>query len=1516
MSRISAFASSLLLLFCLAGSPQPASAQDCTAPPDGLVSWWRGENDAKDAFGINHGTLQNGATFAAGKVGQAFNLDGVDDFVNISDDSSLDFGPTSPMTIDLWAYRTGSASAMHLIGKRGGSINYQLVLDKKYNQGLVFNSNNGGAYSTVDLPLNTWTHIAATFDGTTFRLYVNGAEVATGTGALGAMNDALLQIGSSGNYEVFGGLLDEVSLYARALSATEIQAIYNAGAAGKCVPDNAPPSTPILISPAHGASVDAPFLLEMTAIDADSSGLRFKVELLQNGTVVKTYDQSTAPDDWSRPSAASGQRVQLDPSDLAAGTYKWRAYAFDALNQSAVSETRTFTYSGVTKLNLCEATRVPFRVGQTRSFTFSLPATSQFWVTLQRKERSWNCTATLLLNGTIIASASGVPDIKGPTDILLAPQNLQADDYVLEIASEEAGEVVLRACTNFPDLKIGQPFIGKIYRNLGYDWAQTDVPVGATSLDLSVEVVGNGAFLDVWRGSMDNTEHWQTGSYWDPNVNLSIPNPPAGRYYLRVYERGYVQSNTQEHEYSIFSSAPGAAPPQIVGISPNHAGNTGSVTVTIGGGNFSPGATVKLTKTGQTDIVATSVSVADDKASLGATFDLTGKTAGVYTVVVTNADGKKFELANAFTIESGGTSQLQIQFVGREKIRLGRPSTYTMIVGNIGSIDATDAVVWLAIPAGWQYVLPSTLALRSIDTSRSEQVVITFSIDLIPAGQSSIHIFQLTPPTTVATFNRSLFVGPKLRTAASCEDGIGGSLNTEQNVRDYLTHWSAGQVTFNAQSPQTQASGLTQTTIGGILYWQNAFEHPLVITGGSEPHPASGEFSHENGYKIDFGAGANSAVFPKLDKFVMENPEKFTELPSRTDGTRLFKGTDGSIWARETPENNYPLQWDVKFPPPPTTTPQNRQISAGDSCGGGNGTNGPNGPGTGSGGLGIGGVGAFDPNDKTGPAGSGDERFIRSNTPLGYLIQFENKASATAPAAEVVITDQLNANKVDFDTFALGPIRFGADKVLTPPANSQDYIGFEDLRPAKNTMVRVTAGLDKVTGIATWRYESFDATTGEIQEDPDLGFLPPNVTAPEGQGSVFFTVMPKAGLANGTEIKNKATIVFDANAPIVTPEWLNTIETTAPKSHVLPLPEWAASKSFPVTWKGSDTPSGVESFTIYVAEDDGAYAVWQQDVTTTSATYAGTPGHKYKFYSVVKDNAGNVEAAPSVPDAVTKVGIFDITGKVKKWENKLPVGLPDVTVTLKKNGLVKATTTTDTDGRFTFSQQAPGTYVVKPSKTGIVFNPKNRTLVLRDVTPVAAGFSTYKISGKVTNAQGTALSNLEMRLKNNATPDVAALTTKTAADGSYSFFGVGAGNYTVKPTPLSGFTFAPTSTTITLTKSSGNQAPNAGANFVRSAIASRPGFSLLMSRGTVQADLVTLRFVVPLDEGMASELSHYGVTVNGSSARVVWVKVSSNVVTLRLEEGVLPGDQISARWDGLVDAKGNLFSGSKTFAAK
>ena len=77
-----------LFTFLSHAAVQPQQA--CVPPSPGTVSWWPGDGTAMDIADGDHGTMQNGAAFAAGKVGQAFSLDGLNDIVHVANSSNLE----------------------------------------------------------------------------------------------------------------------------------------------------------------------------------------------------------------------------------------------------------------------------------------------------------------------------------------------------------------------------------------------------------------------------------------------------------------------------------------------------------------------------------------------------------------------------------------------------------------------------------------------------------------------------------------------------------------------------------------------------------------------------------------------------------------------------------------------------------------------------------------------------------------------------------------------------------------------------------------------------------------------------------------------------------------------------------------------------------------------------------------------------------------------------------------------------------------------------------------------------------------------------------------------------------------------------------------------------------------------------------------------------------------------------------------------------------------------------------
>jgi hypothetical protein len=296
--------------------------------------------------------------------------------------------------------------------------------------------------------------------------------------------------------------------------------------------------------------------------------------------------------------------------------------------------------------------------------------------------------------------------------------------------------------------------------------------------------------------------------------------------------------------------------------------------------------------------------------------------------------------------------------------------------------------------------------------------------------------------------------------------------------------------------------------------------------------------------------------------------------------------------------------------------------------------------------LRVGIVGSFDPNDKSGSQGFGEARYVSGEEPLRYAVRFENMETATAPAQIACIEDRLDLETIDLDSFSLGPISFG-ETVVRPPTGAQSFVTEVDLRPQNDLLVRIVAHLDRNTGLLTWSFRSIDPATGDLPTDPRVGFLPPNTSPPEGDGSVLFTVKARSGLSTGTEVRNKATIVFDVNDAIETPEWKNTLDTERPASEVLALPETVGCDGrFLVEWSGADEGSGIGDYSIFVSENDGPFTVWLQNTRATDATFQGRSGAVYGFYSVARDHTGNTETAAPTPDAMTQVLPLSLAGNV------------------------------------------------------------------------------------------------------------------------------------------------------------------------------------------------------------------------------------------------------------------------------
>lgn len=281
---------------------------------------------------------------------------------------------------------------------------------------------------------------------------------------------------------------------------------------------------------------------------------------------------------------------------------------------------------------------------------------------------------------------------------------------------------------------------------------------------------------------------------------------------------------------------------------------------------------------------------------------------------------------------------------------------------------------------------------------------------------------------------------------------------------------------------------------------------------------------------------------------------------------------------------------------------------------------------------------SFDPNDIIGPAAVGPNNHLLPDTVMPYTIRFENHAVlAAAPAASVIVTQTLDSD-LDWTTFRLGSIGFG-DVVINVPADTAFFETRYDLTATRGVFVDIRAGINIATGQVRWEFTAIDPATGDLPADPLVGFLPPNVHGPEGEGFLNYSIRPKSTVVTGTRIDAVASITFDVNEPIVTPSIFHTFDAGSPTSRVSVLPTTLNTPQFTVTWFGTDEPqgSGIETYDVFVAVDGGPFTLFLDDTALTSATFTGLPLHTYAFYSVATDRVGHAEAVPTIADTVVSI---------------------------------------------------------------------------------------------------------------------------------------------------------------------------------------------------------------------------------------------------------------------------------------
>lgn len=598
-------------------------------------------------------------------------------------------------------------------------------------------------------------------------------------------------------------------------------------------------------------------------------------------------------------------------------------------------------------------------------------------------------------------------------------------------------------------------------------------------------------------------------------------------------------------------------------VQPTSGGTAGTVQLRVYGEGFVPGAVVRLVRAGSADVVGGATGVLGTVVT--ASFDLQNVAAGTWSVQVGNPGAAVATLADAFTVVAGGEPDLWVDVQTPIGFQTGRLQSIYVVVGNRGSVDAFGVPLWMAFGEPLQWFVPFVVSPPPVQPGQIATDWSRIGIDLaqptpspeLPEKADTFHfLVPIVPAGSTNTFRI------RVRSPLSIDPPAAGGqavINVATSIGDpyFQPDLSADVVAFyvsQAKGYATRAHGTTtfpddaaiEAYVRTQLTTLVADGRTAAVGNASESLPIysqvqliidAGQFVAGVGATAQATSADRSWLARIVAEFVGRSAEAYdVGDPDRCKGGSkdlvsiyrdLIRCENENDRCAETGCDDDGLDVDpdpcggdaqkfvAKFlgitckpsPKKPKPKPVPFQM-------------------------------AHDPNYKAGPGEPGG--LVDGVTPLTYTVTYENVATASGDAFEVTVTDQLDVAKYDLDTFNLGPISFGNRFVPVPPG-LKSFSTEVDMRPAVDILVGIDAGLDVGTGIVTWKFQTRDPATHQFPEDPVHGFLPPNVTSPQGEGEMLFTVNPKPGLALTTSICNDASIVFDFNPPIVTNEFCNTI---------------------------------------------------------------------------------------------------------------------------------------------------------------------------------------------------------------------------------------------------------------------------------------------------------------------------------------------------------------------------------------
>ena len=278
-------------------------------------------------------------------------------------------------------------------------------------------------------------------------------------------------------------------------------------------------------------------------------------------------------------------------------------------------------------------------------------------------------------------------------------------------------------------------------------------------------------------------------------------------------------------------------------------------------------------------------------------------------------------------------------------------------------------------------------------------------------------------------------------------------------------------------------------------------------------------------------------------------------------------------------------------------------------------------------------VNSLDPNDIHGYLSESGSHYMRQEIQnVQYEIEFENDTTlATAAAHTIIVRDTLDASKFDLNSLAARSVTIG-DKRLELNGE-MTFARTLDLRPEIYVIAQIEQEYDPTTGIIQWTIQSLDPMTMEPTDDPNQGVLPVNYYG-NGVGFIDYSIDLKEAFADGTEISNRAGIIFDQEEVIMTPTWTNIVDAVKPTSHIEEVTPIADSLSF--SFVSEDNRSGVWYHSLYY-RNDSTQMEWQvkkPQITENSLMLYFDDFQTTEYLVMATDSAGNHEEKEMVAEYI------------------------------------------------------------------------------------------------------------------------------------------------------------------------------------------------------------------------------------------------------------------------------------------